>query len=195
MKRRSFIREIVFLSAAPALWLPRKTIGQPAGWGVSDLSSLVAPAASASFTIGDNSSGGTTGSSTRIIAGGPWLAANTGTISSLYFYISTAATANAAAAIYADSSGSVGALVAQSTGTASVTSTAAWCSVSLSASIVSGNSYWLAVWGDVSLTYYYASDAAYSVKLGQNTGFHEFNPFTLNSTSPPRRLKIYGVGA
>lgn len=44
MKRRTFIREIVLLSAAPLLWLPRKSTAQP-GWSPNDLASLYTPPA------------------------------------------------------------------------------------------------------------------------------------------------------
>ena len=46
MKRRTFIREIVLLSAAPLLWLPRKSKAQP-GWSPVSLS-LLNPRASGS---------------------------------------------------------------------------------------------------------------------------------------------------
>lgn len=39
MKRRTFIREIVLLSAAPLLWLPRKSKAQP-GWSPTELAGL-----------------------------------------------------------------------------------------------------------------------------------------------------------
>lgn len=194
MKRRSFIREIVFLSAAPLLWLPRRSAGQP-GWSPAELAALARRAGGGTpFTFGNTTIAGLTSTSTRVQAS-LWPCSNTGTISSISFYGKFASgSGNAAAAIYNDSAGSVGSLLAQSTGTVAMDSTAQWRSVSLSASVSSGTSYWLAVWADASMTYYYDSDAAYSIKMGQSTVFHEFNPFSLNSTSASRKQSIYASG-
>src|SRR5689334_6052116 len=105
-------------------------------------------------TLGYTSVGGTTHAvqTYTVAAFGPFAASANGTITSVSVYTDIAVPMTVG--VYADSSGTPGAVVAASSGG---TSTAGgWTTMSVSGSLTSGSSYWVGVHSDTAgVTFYF----------------------------------------
>jgi len=157
MKRRTFIREIVLLSAAPLLWLPRKSKAQP-GWSASDLSTLtpsVTPPSSCTTLKLDYSGGGTGDSRTTANSSSfIYLASAFGTTGGFTCCAASAwlerigsPSGTLTAEIWSDAAGSPSAIVGSSSNTVNIssvpTSQTETSFTGISAALSASTSYWL----------------------------------------------------
>ena len=154
----------------------------------------------ATFTFGRTDTGNTTqGYSANQKAGNIFTCGATGSLSKLTVRMKRNSTSGKVRlALYADSSGAPGALIAQTQET-TVTTTTAWYDFPFLAgaypSVVNGTSYWLAV----------LTDEAYTLRVNNTTGTINYNtdtysdgfanPFGTPSTTASRQICIYASGS
>lgn len=147
------------------------------------------PVFSHAATFGYTSIGATVNSTGGTGASGPETAAEDGTITSMSIYgRSYSGTPSLSQGIYTDNAGDPDALI-QSATDGTVSSTNAWNTTNISASISAGTDYWLAFGASVIL-YYSDSVSGYSRRNG-SAGFPD--PWSEISGTASRRVSIYAT--
>lgn len=120
---------------------------------------------------------------------GKFTAEKSGTVSAIHFYSRMTATAHWKFAIYSDSSGSPGTVLA-STGEITTTKSG-WQTASISATLVSGTVYWLAFVSDTSLG---STDAGTGVQKYKSMSYSG-SSFTNNPTELTDGTRIIKINA
>lgn len=140
--------------------------------------------------------GGTSAAAAGIRGAKYSMNAETGTATTMTFYSmsNTGGNISVGGALYNDSSGSPNNLVAADSGNATVTTTAAWYTVNLSASLTSSGVYWMFNWsGADSRNYYYDSgDTNQTATAGAGWTWETWNdPFGSVTSRYARKVSVY----
>lgn len=145
--------------------------------------------------LGYNTIGGTDGNiSANGHYGTRFQASENGSITSMFaYFIWTGANSAVRAAIYNDSAGNPGSLRAESGGAITVSSTD-WWEIAISATIVSGDYYWLAVMPDTNnLTQKYDAGTTHQHDQNAGTAYPTWNNPWGSSFPLDRVYSIYAV--
>lgn len=107
-----------------------------------------------------NPSIGASSAATANIVFTKFTATDSGTVTSISYYVAAASgTVACAAAIYSDSAGVPLNKLAEDTGNQTATTTPGWVTINISLAITKGTTYWLARWTDASANVYWNNGA------------------------------------